>query len=354
MRRLVLCAVLLGFTLAAQPAPGTLVGVLKDPNNNALTGFNGAVLFAKNLETGRDFSVDVQLTGEYTLSGLPPGTYDLVIPLASAMYLTAAQKNVKIVSGEQRINMQAPWGMNLGTLGDDPDMLGKDMRRKAKVSGPTPRLANGKPDFSGMWSTIIEARRPVPYPLKPWAMEIQKQIDETIKDKQNPGSYCLPQAASPFLIPFPHKLVQAQGVIIHMTEFTTPGYRQVFIDGRKHPEDWNPAWMGHSVGHYEGDTLVIDSVGFNELTAGFSVHSEKLHVVERWTRPDNANLVVEIAADDADAYTRVWKTTVRAALVPDEEILEFVCAENNKDPLHFGGLGWIDHARPPAKPAKAQ
>ena len=352
MRQVILFALVLVPMMAAQDAPGTIAGTLKDPNNNALTGFTGATLYAKNVATGREFTAPVQLSGDYKLAGLPPGVYDLTIPLAGAMYLTAAEKNVKVASGEQHVELRAPWGMNLGTLGDDPDMLGKDMRRKAKVSGPTPRMPDGKPDFSGMWSTIIEPRRPNPYPLKPWAQQIQDQIN-LIQDKQNPGSYCLPQAATPFLVPFPHKLAQTPELMIHMTEFTTPGYRQVFLDGRKHPEDWNPAWMGHSVGHWEGETLVIDSVGFNELTAGFGVHSEKLHMVERLTRPDKANLVVEIIADDPEAYTGVWRHTIRAALVPDEEILEFVCAENNKDPLHFGGLGWIDHARPQPKPAKA-
>ena len=146
-------------------------------------------------------------------------------------------------------------------------------------------------------------------------------------------------------------MIQTKDVIIHLTEFTTPGYRQIFLDGRKHPEDWNPAWMGHSVGHWEGDTLVIDSVGFNEITGGFGVHSEKLHIVERITRPSMAALHIDIEADDAETYDGVWRRSIDAGLIPTEEILEFVCAENNKDPLHFGGLGWVDQARPKPKAA---
>jgi len=73
-------------------------------------------------------------------------------------------------------------------------------------------------------------------------------------------------------------------VIVHITEFTTPGYRQIFIDGRPHPKDWNPSWMGHSTGKWDGDTLVVDTVGFNEITPGFGIHTEKLHVVERFQR----------------------------------------------------------------------
>ncbi len=323
------------------------------PNNVPLTGFTGARLIARHAESGRDFTAPLQTNGEYTLSGLPLGTYDLTIPLPGAMYLPAVLSKVTVKAGLQKFDMHAPWGMNLGTIGDDPDMLGKDMRRKAKVAGPTPRMPDGKPDLSGMWSTISGLRIPNPFPLKPWAAEIQNRINQTPgTERQNPGSYCLPQAATPFLAGFPHKLIQTPEVIIHLTEFTTPGYRQIFLDGRPHPQDWNPAWMGHSVGHWEGDTLVVDTTGFNELTAGFGVHTEKLHVIERISRPDKASLVVEILADDADAYTGQWKHTINAALVPDEEILEFVCAENNKDPLHFGGLGWFDYARPktPQKP----
>lgn len=336
--------------LLAQEALGTITGTLYDANNIALTGFTGATLTATHSETGREFTAPVQNSGEYTLSGLPVGTYDLMIPLPGAMYLPAALSKIAVKAGSHKIDLHAPWGMNLGTIGDDPDMLGKDMRRKAKVAGPTPRMPDGTPDLSGMWSTTFRAR-PNPFPLKAWAAEIQNQIN-AIPDRQNAGVFCLPQAATPSMLGFPHKLVQTPAVIVHLTEFTTPGYRQIFLDGRPHPKEWNPAWMGHSVGHWEGDTLVVDTVGFNELTAGFGVHSEKLHVVERISRPDKANLVVEITADDPEAYTGEWKRTIRAALIPEEEILEFVCAENNKDPLHFGGLGWVDQARPKPKPAQ--
>jgi hypothetical protein len=297
------------------------------------------VLYAKHLASGREFTAEVRPSGDYTLTGLPPGAYDLTIPLVGAMYLTATQANVTIAAGANRIDLRAPWGMNLGTVGDDPDMLGKDMRRKAHVTGPAPRDAYGRLDLSGMWSNISEPGRPNPPPLQPWAAEIQKKLS-AVENPQNPGAFCLPQAGIPFLAGFPHKLIQARDVIVHLTEFTTPGYRQIFIDGREHPKDWNPAWMGHSVGHWEGDTLVVDTVGFNEQAPGFAVHSEKLHVVERIRRPDKANLFIEITADDPDAYTGTWTRTIHAALIPDEEILEFICAENNKDPLHFGGLGF--------------
>ena len=99
--------------------------------------------------------------------------------------------------------------------------------------------------------------------------------------------------------------------------------------------EWNPAWHGHSIGRWEGDTLVIDTVGFNELVAGFGVHSEKLHVIERWRRPNLGRLEVEITATDSEAWTGEYKFSIAASLIPNQEVLEFICAENNQDVNHW-------------------
>jgi hypothetical protein len=332
-----------GVSIAAMAAfaqsPGTITGALLDVNGNLVTGLNASI-HLKNTATGTDYKADVSSDGHYTVAGLPAGTYDMNIPIACCMYHTYDQKSVTIKAGETlRMDLHLAWGINLGTIGDDPVMLNDDMRRKAKnVSGPTPRTPDGKPDFSGVWAPIADPGGQSRVPMQPWAAEMFKKLQAT--SEMNGGAFCLPQSLDPFTLPFVFKLVQAPTVIVHITEFTTPGYRQIFIDGREHPKDWNPAWMGHSVGKWDGDTLVVDSVGFNEITPGFGIHTEKLHVTERIRRPDKGNLVVDITAEDPDAYTAPYHRTVRAGLVPEEEILEFVCPENNKDPLHFGGLGW--------------
>ena len=144
------------------------------------------------------------------------------------------------------------------------------------------------------------------------------------------------------MVGFPYKFVQSDDVIIQLVEFTTPGIRQIFMDGRSHPnpDDWNPSWHGHSIGRWDGDTLVIDNVGFNDITPGFAIHSEKLHVIERIRRPSINRLEIEITAEDPDAWTGPWTTVRYGSLAPDHEILEFVCPENNKDMKTFGGLGW--------------
>jgi hypothetical protein len=320
-------------------------GTLKDPNGNAVTGTEGSVHLV-NTATQKEFTTPISNKADFAVTGLPAGTYDLTVPMACCMYGTYSQKSLTVRAGEAlTLELHLPWNINLGTIGDDPVMLMNDMRAKAKnIDGPTPRMPDGKVDFSGMWAQVTQpgAAGGQP-PLKPWAAEIQKQILEKAKTNTNilnPGAFCLPQSALQITLPFHFKLIQTPTLMIHLTEFLTPGYRQIFMDGRGHPQDWNPAWEGHAIGKWEGDTLVVDSTGFNEQTSGVGVHTEKLHVVERFQRPDKAHLQVDITVDDQDAYTGPWKRTVRATLIPQEEILEFVCAENNKDPLHFGGLGF--------------
>ena len=342
--RFILFAILLAAAAVAQK-PGGITGKIIDKNGAVITGIDASI-HMRNMASGQDYPAVVSREGNYAVNGLPGGVYDLNIPIACCMYRTYTQKSVTIKEGETlTLDLNLDWGINLGTIGDDPGMLGNDMRARAKDTvGPTPRMPDGKVDFSGMWYTIPEdfgrligAR----FPLQPWAADMQKKLMAIPGNDQNPASYCLPQSAIPTMLPFPQKIIQTPTQIIHLVEFMTPGYRQIFLDGRKHPpEDWNPAWMGHSVGHWEGDTLVIDTVGFNEVAPGFAVHSEKLHVIERFRRPDKGHLEVEITAEDPEAYTGVYKTSLKAGLTPGEEILEFVCPENNKDPLHFGGLGW--------------
>ena len=342
------CVAVCGPSAYGQERSVTINGMLHDINGNAVTGTEGSV-HVKNTATGAEYSTPISPTGGFTLAGSPAGAYDLTVPMACCMYGTYSQKGITVAAGQTlKMDIKMPWNINLGTIGDDPVMLMNDMRAKAgKIVGPTPRMPDGKPDFTGMWAQVTEpGPRGLglgPFPLKPWAAEIQKKILERAKSDTNllnPAAFCLPQSALQIALPFQFKLIQTPALMIHLTEFQTPGYRQIFLDGRGHPKDFNPAWVGHSIGKWEGDTLVVDSTGFNEITAGVGVHSEKLRVVERFHRPDLGHLQVDITVDDEDAYTGPWKRTVRATLVPQEEILEFVCAENNKDPLHFGGLGF--------------
>ena len=342
------CAMVWGEVLVAQQPRGEVVGTIVDPNNNVITGYSGTFITMKDTATEAEFQAPVTTGGTFELKGLPAGTYELTVPLRGPMYRTYTQSDVIVSAGETlRLRLPIEWSINLGTFGDDPNMLAQDMARSGRaLSGPTPRTEDGAPDLSGVWVPVTVAGAPPnPFPLQPWAAEMQEALREARgPERQNAGAYCLPQAAIPFMTGFPWKLVQAPTVLVHLTEFFTPGWRQIFMDGRSHPELWNPAWHGHSVGHWEGDTLVIETVGYNEFTPGFGIHTEQLRTIERIRRPDLTHLEIEITAEDPGAYTRPWTTTRRGALAPDQEILEFVCAENNKGALTFDG-GWI--GRPP-------
>jgi hypothetical protein len=128
--------------------------------------------------------------------------------------------------------------------------------------------------------------------------------------------------------------------VILLFEGETPGYRQVFLDGRSHPAAFGPTWMGHSVGRWEGDTLVIDTVGFNDrgwIDFQGHPHTEMLHVVQRIRRPDLGHLEIAITVEDPGAYRKPWTTNKTATLAPDEEILEYICNENNRDVAHMVG-----------------
>ncbi|MEQ1579862.1 MAG: carboxypeptidase-like regulatory domain-containing protein [Steroidobacteraceae bacterium] len=328
----------------AQGAGGSISGKLIDANGAPITLLEAAVS-VRNTKTDEVTIAALLPTGEYSITGLAPGVYDLNIPIACCMYHSYEQKSITLRAGQAlKQDLDIAWGINLGTIGDDPGQLGMDMRTRAgQIEGPTPRMADGKVDFNGIWYNVpppMEVRTAQLPPMQPWALDIHKQMQKLYS--QGPQAYCLPQHAIPTALLFPYKVVQTRDLMVHLTEFTTPGYRQVFMDGRPHPpaDEWNPAWMGHSVGHWEGDTLVIDTTGFNEVTPGFGIHTEKLHVIERWSRPSRGKLEVAIVATDPDAWTGEFRMSFTAGLVPNEEILEFVCPENNVDPLHFGGLGW--------------
>jgi hypothetical protein len=117
-------------------------------------------------------------------------------------------------------------------------------------------------------------------------------------------------------------------------------YRQIFMDGRKHPLDLDPTWYGHSVGRREGDTLVVDTIGFNDKFWFDFVghpHTEQLHTVERYRRTGLGTLVEEVTIEDPGAYTRPFTITGAHILLPNDQLMEYVCQENEKDMKHLSG-----------------
>jgi hypothetical protein len=201
-------------------------------------------------------------------------------------------------------------------------------------AGPTPRMADGKVDFSGLYIPGLGAafaQMGTP-PLQEWAQKVYEQRRETLS-KDDPEAQCLP-AGVPRISPFPYKIVQTSNLLVILDEGNVHSYRQIFMDGRGHPKDLELTWMGHSIGTWDGDALVVDTVGLNDKTwlNGQGVpHSDALHVVERYSRPDLGHLVIDITLEDPKAFTAPHKFQRVHLLRPKWEIQEYVCNEFNID-----------------------
>jgi hypothetical protein len=137
---------------------------------------------------------------------------------------------------------------------------------------------------------------------------------------------------------WPIKFIQSPTTIVILIEDVF-SYRQIHLDGRPHPKDADPIWMGHSIGHFEGDTLVVDTTNFNDKSWSPSrrPHTEKLHLIERFRRTDFGHLEIETTIDDPGSYKEPWKFKRISNLLPNEEIGEYICAENNQDVSHLVG-----------------
>ena len=216
---------------------------------------------------------------------------------------------------------------------------------KTKSSGPTPRAPDGKPDLSGIWGPdphmigdIAVALKPgEKLPLQPWALKLSKER----LSKDDPNASCLPSGI-PRQSPFPFKIIETPKLIVFLIEGNVHTYRQIFVDGSSHPKDLDPSWFGDSRGKWDGDTLVVDTVGFNDKFWFDGIghpHTEKLHVIERYRRPDAGHLVYEITIDDPGAYTRPFTLYANSPLLQNTEIMEYFCIENNQDVAHILGKG---------------
>ena len=331
---LVICFSLNANVVYSQNNTGSISGNLIDPNGSIVTGLSSEITLT-DTDTNVVYEADVSLQGQYTITDVSPGIYNLVFPISCCMYRTYGQENIEITARQAiQLDLNLEWHINLGTIGDDPGMLAEDMiSQSGDLTGPPPKMSDGNPDFSGVWYNIPNRAPGFPSPsMQPWAQDINDQLNAL--GQQNSASYCLPQSASMSTLIFPYKIVQTDELIVQFMEFVTPGFRQIFLDGRTQPEIWNPSWYGYSVGYWEGETLVVESSGFNEITPGFGVHTEALTITERYSRPQNDVLLIEITAEDPEAYTEPWTRSFEARLVEGQEILEYVCAEGNDTSLY--------------------
>jgi hypothetical protein len=270
--------------------------------------------------------------GAYKVTGLPAGSYNLTINLPCCTYGPYGSEDIDIATGKvTEFDVKLGPGMSIGTIGDDPAINAAAIRERQEIPDlPVPRMPDEKPDFSGVWLLGAD-----PYPQAPdaypWAQEIfDGRAANNFGD--HPHIECLPGdapipfgGASPFFI----KIVQKPELMVVLLE-DYPGYRQIFVDGRAHPDDPNPSWLGHSVGRWEGDVLVVDTVGYNDR-AWMEAYprTEDLHIVERFTRNDYGHLIIEAIIEDPTVFKKPWIMNLPLELTPQEELLEYVC-ENNK------------------------
>ena len=213
------------------------------------------------------------------------------------------------------------------------------------LTAPVPKTPDGKPDLTGIWRNPdgkylnnITADG-VQVPFQPWAEALYRERQENFS-KDRPSGRCLPHGVPDImLVPAtPLKIIQTPAVTLMLLE-NQGHFRQIFTDGRGFPKETNPTWLGYSIGKWEGDTFVVDSTGFNDLTYlddGGHPHSDAYHSIERFRRRDFGHLDYEITIDDPKAYTRTWKVSIPFELFPDNELMEAVC-ENERDFEHLVG-----------------
>jgi hypothetical protein len=210
----------------------------------------------------------------------------------------------------------------------------------AKASAGIPRLPDGKPDLSGVWQrpyvpdmtkNAANQQGMPELPFTPGGLDNWKKYDAA---KYDYTAHCLPLGLTRSMnSPFPVQLIHSTSQLAILVEMNNT-FHVVPTDGRKHPTDLGPLWNGLSVGHWEGDTMVVDTTGFNDKSRLDTIghpHSDALHVTQRFTRTDATHIAYELTIDDPKTYTRAWKNSRTFTLRPDWEIMEYSCEENNKD-----------------------
>jgi hypothetical protein len=228
---------------------------------------------------------------------------------------------------------------------------------KVDLNAAPPRTSDGKPDLSGMWRAANRLpcdgvnRVCGDLPISPQfgnigtgiqgGLPYQQWVRDRISQKRpsdDPYTRCIaPGGPRMHLIPTMKKWVQTADVLIILDEYNA-SYRQIFLDGRPLPEERNPTWNGYATAHWETDTLVVESTGYRDdqwLDAAGSAITSTGRVTERIRRPNYGSLIIELSVDDPKAYTRPWTVTLREDAVLDTELVEAICAENEKDVQHL-------------------
>jgi hypothetical protein len=216
---------------------------------------------------------------------------------------------------------------------------------KPNLSAPAPRTPDGKPDLSGIW--FIDQTPEGVFGERPLALRSEVNPQDVIltpegetlqrQRQANPAGVglCSPMGIPGLAAAQPFKIFSNKGVVVILYELETT-FRQIFTDGRQLPVDPNPAFRGYSIGRWDGDTLVVDTSGFNDRGGG-RLRSEALHITEHFRRRDFGHLEIQYIVDDPKVYAKPFIVKQHHHLTPDTELLEYICTENEKDAKHMTG-----------------
>ena len=292
---------------------------------------------ARHRQTGDVVRTASAADGRYTFSDMPAGVYDVTVAMPCCGFDPFRAEVIVHAGQPTTFNISVVENVGGKTIGDDPGKNADMIRARSRVpSLPVPRTADGKPDFSGVW-LIYRDRYPEEPAALPWAAAIAKErLTQNRKDAPHtrclPDGFPVPGASSPWMTKFVH----TPNLLVMLFE-DAGGFRQVFLDGRSHPKDPNPSWLGHSIGRWEGDTLVVDTVGFNDRSWMVFVypHTEQMHTTERYRRVEYGRLEITVVYDDPGTFMRPLTQNLIWYLAPDEELIEYVC-ENNRTDLLVG------------------
>jgi hypothetical protein len=228
---------------------------------------------------------------------------------------------------------------------------------KPNLSAPAPKTADGKPDLSGMWE--MEHNRDVAPPALgcmvisrefvnigsslSGGLPYQPSAAQLVKTRQaqpatNPVTRCFPIGiVRTSAFPGFRKIIQVPGLMVILSEYNA-SYRQIFMDARPLPADPNPSWNGYSTGKWEGDTLVVQTAGFQDgiwLDASGNPLTDAAKITERFRRLDFGHLEIELTVDDSKAYTKPWTVKLNQIITLDTDLLDYICNENEKDIQHL-------------------